>query len=143
MSAQPTSRARAAIEIEASNAPAIRVLSVRWGVSRLALGELAPAGKAALVHLLLRLRSDAAPVWTLSDPGTGSARIIAPLDEPDAIRIRLTGGCLHVRCAQLYAFVRINDPERPELLYARTPIFSRLKIPGGRYQPLGVEIEVD
>jgi hypothetical protein len=56
--------------------------------------------------------------------------------------IRISAGYIHIRSVLLYAFVSLEH-DKPELLYARTTIFDQLSIGGGRYQPMGVVIELD
>ncbi len=139
MSANPVSRHRA---LEVAPSPAARSVTIEWGVSRRAMGAHAPTGNAPL----LTLRYDAAPGeperWSLIDP-VSSTREDLPqsvLDACSVPEIQAANGHVHLRSPMMYAFVSIDRPDAPELLYARTTIFSILGIAGGRYQPRGAAV---
>lgn len=145
MSAHPLSKVRVPIAINLAREPSrgVNAMTLRWGVSRRALGDRAPAGTSALVHLLLSVGSDQSPRWALRDPGSAS---VPPLDldldlpPPGKTVISPHGdGLLLVRGPHIDAIVRPRDGGA-QLLYARTPIFKALSIPGGRYRVLGVDI---
>jgi hypothetical protein len=116
---------------------------IEWGISRRALGDLAPSGDSKLLTLRYEGSPDASESWTLFDPQS-QTRItlngqIAKL--PAQPSIRSSGGHVLVQSPTIYAFVSIEQPEQPALLYARTSVFDRLSISGGRYQPMGARID--
>ncbi len=120
----------------------VRMLRIDWGVSRRALGVRAPSGSESLITLRFEAQPDGPEQWSLIDPRSQARVTIDPPIDPKHTRthIRVAGACVHVRGPSLYAFVSIEHPDRPDLLYARTDIFNRLGIAGGRYQPLGVRV---
>ncbi len=138
MSAQPTSRSGA---LRVRSAAALRRVEIEWGVSRRALGERAPAGDSALLTLRYRGDVGAEERWELIDPGSGASVPVVPAGAAGASvpEIRSSGGCVHVHSATIYAFIS-SEHDRPELLYARTPIFASLRVGGGRYQPQEVRL---
>lgn len=148
-SCSPTSAPDPALPLRIAGAqqvPAIDSLSVCWGVSRMALGELAPEGQSALITLTLRIKaSSGVSTLTLTDEGSGRSRTIEPKAQGPC-ELRHAGGLLHVASPHLHCFVRLKEREgenktSPELVYARTTVLELLKLPGGRYQPLRVSIE--
>ena len=140
MSAQPVSMRRPlAIEHSAR----ARGVCIEWGISRRALGAHAPSGDSALITLRYEAAADQHERFTLLDTRSGQRATM-----PDRVTrgfaipsLRVAGGRLHVQSPMLYAFVSIEHPESPELLYARTPIFEMLGVAGGRYQPMGARVE--
>lgn len=138
MSAQATRQTGA---LRVRSAPSLRRVEIEWGVSRRALGERAPAGGSAL--LTLRYQGDVGgdERWELIDPGSGASVAVAPMGHAGASvpEIRSSGGCVHVHSPTIYAFIS-SEHDRPELLYARTPMFASLRVGGGRYQPQGVRL---
>ena len=139
MSAHPMSRTKPLV-IEATRQ--VRSLRIDWGISRRALGERAPVGTDPLVTLRFETRSNEIPSWVLIDPRSNERVGIDPPREKNIAEthIRIAGDCVHIHGPELYAFVSIKNPNQPELLYARTNVFERLGISGGRYQPLGARV---
>lgn len=123
----------------------VRSLRIDWGISRLALGERAPGGTNPLVTLRFETRTNEIPSWMLIDQQSNKqVEIDPPRDQRIAeTHIRIAGDCVHIHGPGLYAFVSIKNPNQPELLYARTNVFERLGISGGRYQPLGARVVLD
>lgn len=117
----------------------IGLLAIEWGVSRRALGERAPRGASSLLTLRYTASPEGRETWTLIDPGTGSARDVEAPSQGGSPELRSSGGRVHVHSPTIYAFVSIEHDE-PELLYARTTMFERMGIAGGRYQPQRVEV---
>lgn len=120
---------------------AVRSLVIEWGLSRRALGELAPEGRSVLLTLRYEGAPDQRERVSIIDPSSG-ARCELPeslLDACGVPQIRVAGDRVHVQSPLLYAFVSIEH-EEPELLYARTQVFRLLGIAGGRYQPQGVRV---
>ena len=138
MSAQPTNRAN---PVRVSVLPALRSVTIEWGVSRRAITELAPKGNAPLLTLRYNAAPDASESWSIHDPITRKSIELPRMDQSLAgiPEIRVSAGYVHIRSASLYAFVSLEN-KRPELLYARTSIFEQLGIRGGRYQPMGVTL---
>ena len=139
MSAQPTNRAN---PVRVSVLPALRSVTIEWGVSRRAMADLAPKGNAPLLTLRYKASPDARESWSIQDPVSHDSIELPRMDQSLAgiPEIRVSSGYVHIRSAMLYAFVSLEN-ERPELLYARTSIFEQLGVGGGRYQPAGVKIE--
>ena len=139
MTAQPTKRAN---PVRVSVLPALRAVTIDWGVSRRAMKELAPNGNAPLLTLRYHASPDASESWSIHDPVSHESFELPRMDESLAgiPEIRVSAGYIHIRSAMLYAFVSL-EADQPELLYARTNIFEQLGIAGGRYQPLGVQVE--
>jgi len=119
-------------------APAVTPVTITWGVSRRALGEHAPAGRSPLVHLQLDIDANALGAWSIRDPRSAKA-VILGIADGDPVECTPAGDCLLIRSEHIHALIR-TAAETPELLYARTPIFQTLNIPGGRYQVIGVEL---
>lgn len=124
--------------------PHIRSLRIEWGISRRSLGTRAPAGSDPLVTLRFQTGPGATPSWVLIDPKSGNQIELALPQDPSCpqSQVRLAGNCVHVLAPALYAFVSIERADTPELLYARTDVFKRMNIPGGRYRPLGARVEL-
>jgi len=116
----------------------VQALRIEWGVSRRALGDRAPLGTSALITLRFETQLGPTSTWVLIDPKSNNQ---IALDESGETQVRVAGGCVHVHGPSLYAFISIEHPDQPELLYARTDVFERLQILGGRYQPLGARVE--
>lgn len=125
-------------------APEVRELRIEWGISRRALGERAPAGGDPLVMLRFESVAQADPRWVLIDRRSKNRIVLDTPADPSCgeTRVCLAGDCVHVHSPALYAFISIEHPQQPELLYVRTDVFARLGIAGGRYQPLGVAVEL-
>ncbi len=142
MSAQPASRFKP-ISIDAP-AP-VRSMRIEWGISRRALGDHAPRGNAALITLRFETDQHGHGMWSLIDAQSNAQTTLPPTAQPAsaACGILQAGTCIHIECDSLYAFVSIERSGEPELLYARTDVFERLGIPGGRYQPLGARVVLD
>jgi hypothetical protein len=120
--------------------PGVSGVVIEWGVSRLALGDLAPKGPSALLTLRYEGASNAPECWSLLDPRSQETRALShPIEPAGYPQVRCSGGCVHVHSPSMYAFVSVEDDE-PNLLYARTQIFEALGIAGGRYHPLGVRV---
>ena len=138
MSANPINR-RPALAITPQ--PALRSITIEWGVSRRGVGQIAPKGTASLLTLRYQAGPGQREQWSLLDPVSGaSSALPARINEMSSTSdVRISGDCVHIQSPMLYAFVSIAHDE-PELLYARTPIFEHLRIAGGRYQPRGVSV---
>ena len=120
--------------------PAITRVEIDWGVSRLALGDRAPAGRSPLVTLGYRADADSPASWGLYDSESGLGHSVSL---PDQLNAAPEFWCIkdraHVRSPSIYALISIEHAAS-ELLYARTPIFSHLRVSGGRYQPSAVRV---
>lgn len=140
MTAQ-TTRLRAPVVV--GHIPAPNRVCIEWGISRRALGDLAPQGHAKLLTLRYEASPDSSESWSLFDPHSeGRVTLNGRIAKLPALpSIRTTGGHVHVQSPTIYAFVSIEQPDQPALLYARTSVFDRLGISGGRYQPIGAQID--
>jgi len=119
--------------------PGVSRVVLEWGVSRSALGEHAPEGRAHLVTLRYEASPGSSERWTLIDPERNSERVVAGELCDSKPMVRNSGGCVLVRSSSMYAFVSI-ERDAPSLLYARTGVFASLGVGGGRYQPMGVRV---
>ena len=140
MSAHPRTRSG---PVRMRLAPPVQSLAIEWGVSRSAMGDRAPEGRSSL----LTLRYEASPgepeSWVLIDPRSGARSDvgIVPVRDGGVPDLRSSGGRVHVHSPTIYAFVSIEHDE-PELMYARTTMFERMGIAGGRYQPQRVDVRM-
>ena len=113
-------------------------ITLRWTISRRTAAQLAPAGNDAHLHLELRINPNKDPRWVLVDPTTHAQRSI---EHPEpAPQCTLCESSIVLDSASLRAHILINAQSEHTLIYVRTTIFTELNIPGGRYEPVGVQV---
>ena len=119
-------------------------LTICWQVSRRALGKQAPPGTSQAVHLEAKVANNAIH-WSLIDPQrtslekTGSKntdRLCVSADQQSRpINITQTNALLCIESTTLSCIIATPSGKPAQLLYVRTTLFNRLRLPGGRYTP--------
>lgn len=111
----------------------LEILALDPAFGRVVAAQLTDGRRTLDLAGALRAATGGEPVW-LADPDTG----LEHLDIPGLLRATF-------RAAPPTAAM-IETPTGPrrgravQLLYARTPLFELLGIPGGRYEPVGGEV---
>lgn len=141
-SPKPTPKPYVAIELDRAQARFNQLIVIHWKITRRALGKLAPAGQSPMVHLEARLDAQSRVEWILIDPKTHSKCVIdSPQSKSDSIHITHSATEIVIESPTLCAHLQLSDQGSHELVYIRTNIFASLKIPGGRYEPIGCSVQ--
>jgi hypothetical protein len=124
-----------------------------WGVSRKAIGELAPEGTSLLVHLECRIDlSDSNSInesrctirWALTDPADrspGDPTSMNSLFYEGTAQSVSNADWVHFSSPVISASMRATTNDEYQLVYSKTDIFQQLQIAGGRYLPIGCSIQ--
>ena len=139
-STRPAQTPRVVIELDRQSDNPSQQIVIRWGVSRRALAATPIQGKNPIVHLELRIDPSQQIAWILIDP---DAQIELPIELPssaDAVKITRSTKCIHIESSSICCQLQKDEQGSFELAYVRTDVFSMLKLPGGRYEPIGCSI---
>jgi len=90
-----------------------------------------------MVHLELRIDRHRRASWALVDPQSNADRPVESDTTSTAVEMTSIGPWTHLVGDEFCCYIKDLDGDEPTLLYARTGIFTRLGIPGGRYEPIG------
>jgi|GEM_PF-5966396 len=141
-----------AIELDqgASRAQRVRAVRISWKVSRSALGEHAPEGHCPFVTLELTInpRDPDQPITcAVFDPKHAAHKAIELAGPDQPIRIADSAMGIVIESddpTDLVCHLRsTTHGDGYELVYIRSSIFEQLQVPGGRYEPIGADIETD
>ncbi|MEM9373502.1 MAG: hypothetical protein AAGA55_07645 [Planctomycetota bacterium] len=131
---------------QAERSAAMDAVEVTWAVARSALNGTAPSGNSRMLAMTVRAEMLAG----------GRARVTAEIagqgvSEPVLLHDRVAvavqvipdiRGQVHVEIpGWLHLTIgRGRDGDAWRLIYARTPLLERLRVPGGRAEPTGVSV---
>ncbi|MBL4699118.1 MAG: hypothetical protein JKX70_09830 [Phycisphaerales bacterium] len=119
-------------------------ITIRWDISRNALGSHAPTGTSQIVQLELKItpnQSTTQPAsLTLIDPITKTPRSIDLPELTQPITLSTSNSMLILQSPHLRAYIKPTTTDSPELIYIHTDVFAALNIPGGRFSPTGCSI---
>jgi len=136
-----------AIELDqdARRAQSVKTVRISWKVSRSALGEHAPDGHCPFVTLELAINpcdADQPMSCSVIDPKQATRRAIELSGPNPTIRVVDSAMGIVIESSDLICHLRANDQlDGYELVYIRSSIFEQLNIPGGRYEPIGAQVE--
>jgi hypothetical protein len=116
---------------------------VRWRVGdRAARAAFSSNGSAAVLEF--RVRETHAGAWrgeVVLDSGEGTARVLRDASPSVHWNHDAERGLVHVDAAGfLHATIDVGNGS-PALIYARSALLKELGLRGGRYEPVGAELE--